>query len=598
MYSHIISSPRGHLTLHQSLQLANFFLEHAAKTQDSDIALVLCHETEVSLSQTKKAARHTDDTTAQHGIGTAYIGLGKILEGRGLQKEAKAIYKKAEKLGVKLEDKGQLVQPTQHSQQPSESSSMQSSPLQPSPSQPSQPLQPTVPEGSESSTKGKSKTTESDPKKGKPKQSKRIATIPPNIFDQNVPPQSIVTKLPDTDERLTSTPQLACCLGLLKNSHTLDNILEENARNWLQVVENDEDEQERLKVLATDVVRTFKKEEIKDSRAVAEVVCLAPILDKEAFRDLLKQFYDGINHSELLDFHQLEGLAQMIQGVDADYVQADDLVKILELLSRRLQDTNQRSPQYIYQLTLTVSFVLDAMADTKVEGLDRETLHEPLLKFLGSFKVTSDPFLMYQVAYAYQALLCVPDNETLWQATLRRSNKVIKGISGLVSAVKGFDLNGFIDGLSNIQQGFAGASEVIKVVVSTFDDVKSLADGGKGFLKGLKEGLSFQRKCAWYPALRGADALIQDGEFVAFRRLVCEAPCRMDPAFQWGVCLRLAEIAVSYTWDARTRRSATSFLGEIYRNEDDWGDQASIKEWILSILMRLASSTGNTSQCK
>jgi hypothetical protein len=99
MYSHIISSPRGHLTPQQSLQLANFFLEHAAKTQDSDIALVLCHETEVSLSQTKKAARHTDDATAQHGIGTAYIGLGKILEGRGLQKEAKAIYKKAEKLG-------------------------------------------------------------------------------------------------------------------------------------------------------------------------------------------------------------------------------------------------------------------------------------------------------------------------------------------------------------------------------------------------------------------------------------------------------------------------------------------------------------------
>ncbi|KAG0219606.1 hypothetical protein BGX31_011257, partial [Mortierella sp. GBA43] len=519
MYGQIITSPRGNLTLHQSLQLASFFLEHAAKTQDSDIALVFCHETEVSLSQTKKAARNADDATVQRRIGTAYIGLGRILESRGLEKEAKAIYKKAEKLGI------------------------------------------------ESLTNQKQGAAGGVSTNGNPTQQK---TIPYNIFDENVPPHSAVIKLPDTDERLTSTLQLTYCLALLRNSHTLDKMLEQHARKWLQVVENDEDEQERLNVLATNVIRTFKKEEIKDSRAVAEVVCLAPILDKEAFRDLLKQFYDGISHSELLDFHQLEGLAQMIQGVDPDYVQPDDLVKILDLLSRRLQDTHQQSPQYRYQLVLAVSCVLDAMADTRVEEIDRETLHEPLLKFLGSFKATSDPFLMYQVAYAYQALLCVPDNETLWQAALRRTSKVIKGLSGLVSAVKGFDLNGFIDGLTDVQQGLAGASDVFKVVVSTFDDIKSLTDGGKGFLQGLKEGLSFQRKCAWYAALRGADALIQDGEFVAFGRLVCEAPCRMDPAFQWGVCQRLAEIATSSTWDARTRRGATSFLAEIYRNDEDW----------------------------
>jgi hypothetical protein len=61
-----------------------------------------------------------------------------------------------------------------------------------------------------------------------------------------------------TTERLSSTPLLACCLGLLKDSHDLDEILEPVARNWLQVVGNDEDEQERLKLLATDVIRTFK----------------------------------------------------------------------------------------------------------------------------------------------------------------------------------------------------------------------------------------------------------------------------------------------------------------------------------------------------
>ncbi|KAG0210586.1 hypothetical protein BGX31_001863, partial [Mortierella sp. GBA43] len=250
----------------------------------------------------------------------------------------------------------------------------------------------------------------------------------------------------------------------------------------------------------------------------------------------------------------------------------------------------------MFQLILAASYVLDAMADTCVKGLNRETLHQPLMSYLDSLKGSSDPFMMYQVAYAYQALLCVPDNETLWQATLRRTTKVIRGVSGLVSAVKGLDLNGFLDGLKDIQQGVAGAAEMVKTIVTVVNDVSELTAGGRGFFKGLKEGLSFQRKCAWYPALRGADTFIRDGDFIAFKQLVYEVPCRMDLAFQWGVCQRLGEIAINQTWDARTRRSACAFLGEIYRNNEDWGGQTSIKEWILIILRQVSSSTGSTSQ--
>ena len=424
------------------------------------------------------------------------------------------------------------------------------------------------------------------------------ATVPAHIFAENVRPPMVVAKLPEPDERLISTPQLACCLGLLSDSHELDDILEPIARNWLQVVENDEDEHERLKILSLDVIRTFKKEEIKDAKAVAEVVCLAPVIERDIFRDLLKSFYDGIDHSGLLDIHQLQGLAQLIQGADTGYLDADDLVKILGLLATRLKETHQQSPQHIYQLTLAASYVLDAMADTKVEGLDRETLHEPLSSYMDALKGNSEPYLMYQAAYACQALLCVPDNESLWQATVRRTGKVVQGVSGLVSAVKGLDLNGFMDGLKDIQQGIAGASEMVQIAVTALDGVKSMAEGGQGFLEGLKEGLSFKRKCAWYSALRGADTLIRDGEFASFKTLACEAPCRMDPAFQWGVCQRLGEVASNPNWDSRTRRSAVAFLGEMYRNEEEWGDQASIKEWIIVILIKSSSSVGGAQQCK
>jgi hypothetical protein len=98
VFSHIVSSSRGNLTLQQTLQLANIYLENASSVQDLDIVLVLCHDAEVSLTQARKGARHSDPITRE-GIGHAYISLGRVLNSRGHVDEAKASYKKAEKWG-------------------------------------------------------------------------------------------------------------------------------------------------------------------------------------------------------------------------------------------------------------------------------------------------------------------------------------------------------------------------------------------------------------------------------------------------------------------------------------------------------------------
>jgi len=429
------------------------------------------------------------------------------------------------------------------------------------------------------------------------KQRRDVSSLPAHIFAENVRPTIVEYKLPGADERFSNTPQLASCLYLLQHNRSPDDILEPSAQNWLQVISKDADEQTRLRTMATEVIRAFKRDEIKDNKVVAEVMYLAPVLDKDAFQDLLSEFYSGIDHHGLLKFHQLEGLAQLIQNGDQDHLSADDLVKIMGLLSDRLRNTHLQSSQHMYQLTLAVSHVLDAMADTKVKDLDREKLHEPLSSYLSELKDNSDPYLVYQAAYAFQALLWVPDNETTWQAAMRRTGKVIQGVSGMVSAVKGLDLNKFMEGLGSIQKGVEGAAKVAEVIKNAYDDVTALAQGGQGFLDALKEGFSFERKRDWYSALRGADALIRDGELVTFRKLVCEAPCRMDPAFQWGVCQRLGEIAANPMWDANIRQNAIEFLGEMYPDDEVWGAQPSVKQWILNILMQLASSSKNGPQC-
>ncbi|KAK3819960.1 MAG: hypothetical protein J3Q66DRAFT_164906 [Benniella sp.] len=446
-FGSIISSPRGSLSLQQVLDLASIYLENARQTQDPNIALVLCHDTEISLSQVKRAAKHTDDKAMRDGIATIYIKLGDLLDNQGHRDEAQAFYTKSEKWGGRVHESGRS---THHSRTTSLVRSVKSA------------LSTT------NMTTDKSSQRPSTLTLSRSKQGDFTATISKSIFLTNVRPPTIVFNPPEPDTRLNDTLQLAFCLELLQSSYEPDDILDPAVRNWLLLNKNEQDERERLKALTTDVIREFKRDELKDSKAVTEVTYLAPVLENDDFRYLLKEFYSGIDQSGLLDVHQLEGLAHLIQGADPGYLDSDDLVKVLSLLSTRLKDTHQQSTNHLYQLTVAVSHVLDAMADANVSGVGREKIHEPLSSYLDELKSSSDPYLVYQAAYAYQGLLCIPDGESLWQASFRRAGKVIQGVSGLVSAVKAIDLNGFVDGLKNIQQGLAGASEIAQIVKDSY----------------------------------------------------------------------------------------------------------------------------------
>ncbi|KAG0234648.1 hypothetical protein BGX31_004496 [Mortierella sp. GBA43] len=549
----ILPAPKGALSLHQVLELCNIYLEGAFKTTDRDIGLLLCRDAEAALSRAKSAQKsfpeHLKDAkyhTLRSGIAAAYVDLGKLITFLGYADVADSIRNKTVKWGGTVQDPGRLAQSF-------------------------------IPGFIASDSLGNTLATGPvDPSSVIQKKRVVVATVPSHIFATNIQPPSIDINLPEPDERLIDTAQLACCLGLIQTVRSSTDTLDPRVYKWLQTAEKDTDEQERLHTMASGVIRAFKRDELKDAKAIAEVLYLAPVLNKDPFQDILRDFYSAIDQSGLLDTYRVEGLAQLIQSADSGYLDADDLIKILELLSTRLRDTHQQSTHHMRQLTLTVSHVLDAMAETQVKGVDREKIHEPLMKYLNELKKSSDPFLVYQAAYAYQALLCVPDDETLWQATLRRTGKVIKGLSNLVSAVKSVDLGEFMDGLENIQKGLSGASEIVEIAFTAYKDVKELGQSGQQLFNCLKEGLSFKRKSAWYPALRGADTLIRRGELATFRKLVCEAPCRYNAAFQWGVCQRLGEMAANPSWDAMTRRGAIEFLGEIYKTDNMWGQHESI----------------------
>src|SRR5690606_12170085 len=120
----------------------------------------------------------------------------------------------------------------------------------------------------------------------------------------------------------------------------------------IEAMANDTDEQQRLRSLATKVVSSFISDEIKDLSTVVEVVSLAPVLEKEPYRKLLSTIVDEIRSTTLLDFNQLEGMAIMVQNAQSDFLSADDLVQILNVLNTRLQVTHQQSTNNLYHLTM------------------------------------------------------------------------------------------------------------------------------------------------------------------------------------------------------------------------------------------------------
>jgi hypothetical protein len=105
-FGKIVPSHLGALSLKQALELTNLYLENAYKIADHDIALVLCHEAEVALSQAKSANKKIhappEDTHYQvlrDGVAAAYIDLGKLLERKGYLDASHSICKKAAKWG-------------------------------------------------------------------------------------------------------------------------------------------------------------------------------------------------------------------------------------------------------------------------------------------------------------------------------------------------------------------------------------------------------------------------------------------------------------------------------------------------------------------
>ncbi|KAF9932171.1 hypothetical protein BGZ67_004868, partial [Mortierella alpina] len=433
-------------------------------------------------------------------------------------------------------------------------------------------------------------------------------TVRLEIFSTNIARSTVRTAVPKFGARMDSTSQLALCSSLLPKNPAVspsdessleindlqiketsqDTPIDDVSREWVQAIEQSPVEQSHVHWLLERMVEEFAKDVVKGSAAVTEVVLLGPVLDYEHYRKLLNCFISEFEKATILDVDLLDGLVQLVQCASEGYLVADDLIKILSILRTRLQQTDQQSTKHSYHLTLAVSRLLDVMAKHEVKDLDRVEQHEPLGEVLSSLRGSSDPFLMYQASYAFQALQCVPDNETVLRAVMRYSGAVAESLVS-ISGVLNLDLSGFLEGLGQLQKTIV---ETVGITKSAIEGARSLIDNGKGVFEAIKEGINSRNKRAWYPAIIGANALVQEGRLADFKTVVMEAACRQSSEFQWGICQLLGEIAVDTTWDSATRHDAVDFLADLYTNDQDWGRDASVKTWMLTILRIISEEPG------
>ncbi|KAG0296025.1 hypothetical protein BGZ97_004650, partial [Linnemannia gamsii] len=426
----------------------------------------------------------------------------------------------------------------------------------------------------------------------------KFGSPPPNevqdfteMFAKRVLKTFTKTKLPRLSQRIEGTDQLVYCNILLLYGSLLSDTTDLNFDNaeldWLEEMKNDPTEVDRLRWLAVRMVEEFITETTKGSAEVAEVVALASVLQKGSYRKLLSTFIKEFDEAILLDVDLLQGIVQLVQSASPGFLVADDLIKILSNIRVRLEDSHQQSTDHLYHLTLAVSKILDVMADHKVQHLDRVLEYEPLSAILSGLKGTSDPYLMYQACYSFQALQYVPDDETPLQAVLRHSIGVANGMVKIMAVMK-LDLGAVLEGLDQAQEVLGN---MVSTGVTLYEGVSSLMESGRGALESSMEGFGSGQKRHWYAAVKAAYAFAQAGQLDDLQKFIDEAPCRRDPLFQWGICQLLGEIAIDPVWSVLERQQATRILGQLCKDDQGWGRDTNVKSWMLTIINRLGAAS-------
>ncbi|KAG0374855.1 Transducin (beta)-like 1 X-linked receptor 1 [Mortierella sp. AD032] len=415
------------------------------------------------------------------------------------------------------------------------------------------------------------------------------------MFPKNLARRVIKTKLPAPQERIEWTPQLAYSIKLihdnrlsLLSSAAADGttsevhapVLDESEREWIRAMGQDLPEQDHFQWLAIRIVDEFIMDPLKDSAAVAEVVVLGPVLERGTYCRLLSCFVASFGHCTIVDVTLLQGLVLLIESASPGYLVADDLMRALQMLGRRLMEQHMMSSESLYRLTSMICRLLDVTVSGSIMKFNRVINQEQLVDILDGLLDIADPILQFQGNYALQAFRYIADGEPVLQTVLRLAGGITEAE---LEAAGNHELNpaNLSDSLNNLRQAAGESYEVVKPILEGMEvsQPKQIA-----VMMRLVEDIRSGTRYEWYLALLAARTFVRDGRLADFNRTVCDAHCRDELFFQLGVCQILGEIAMDPVWDHLTRQLAVDFLSTLYKGELGWQHHNSVVQWLFAII--------------
>ena len=343
----------------------------------------------------------------------------------------------------------------------------------------------------------------------------------------------------------------------------------------------DQAEIEALKALSKAMVSFFQDKPFLSF--VPEAAALSAVARSKDYEDLLRAFENAITRGTMdrtvLDPEVLLGLGRVLECAK-DNTGADiPLGSVLYSLQQRLESAvKEAESKAQYQLICAVSAVLDVMNEVKTTGLDREQLHEPLLKKLSTLSKHKELHLSQAASSAYQALLGIPNNEGPWAALWRHAYNVTSGGAKVAGAVFTMDPSKLLEGLVTLQ-------DVPDLIGSMIDVSKTVADLLNAS-RSTAEALKFsQKQKSWYVALRFTALLIHANAFGYLKDLVRRLPCLNEKGFLCGIFAQL-EVA----WEAG-EDSARTIIFEILDGHlvpiASKSKHSRVRAWVISIAKTL-----------
>ncbi|KAJ5496704.1 hypothetical protein N7463_008691 [Penicillium fimorum] len=164
-----------------------------------------------------------------------------------------------------------------------------------------------------------------------------------------------------------------------------------------------------------------------------------------------------------------------------------------------------RAPATLSAATAKLGSLLDSLQKRLDQAQKRAEL-ETQYHLLKELRKSPEPRLAQAASYAYQALRCVPDDESPYQALLRHSHTVIQATALIAGAVPTMDPMRIINATPDLLKLFSLIKSLVEAAQNVYDTSQDIRDVIESMGR-----LSSQK--GWYTALRYTSMLINADAF-------------------------------------------------------------------------------------